>query len=103
MKMNHDTTDAGGIRLAGRLFTTFRRGSRLVRALFYARLRLHRWCVEKRAIRHLESLDDHRLDDLGIERSQIRAAVRGRLERQEISRRPGDAPRATGAGHRLAA
>ena len=39
--------------------------------------RIARHFVHRAAIAHLRGLDDHRLRDIGIERSQIEAAVRG--------------------------
>jgi len=86
----------------GRRFDEPRGGTFLVRGFVYAWQRVRRWRVETDAIRHLESLEDSRLEDLGIERRKIALAVRGMLQQQEkprASKSADDRPR----GYRLAA
>ena len=42
------------------------------------RTKFRNFAEQRRAIRELQSLDDHALSDIGIKRSQIRKAVLGR-------------------------
>ena len=44
--------------------------------LIKVRSRFLQWVAEREALRFLESLEDHHLQDMGISRSSIRAAVR---------------------------
>ena len=39
--------------------------------------RVARWCAERRAIEHMQSLSDHQLRDLGIAHNQIAPVVLG--------------------------
>ena len=101
--MNHDIQNPSPIRLGGPRFATIPGVGSLARVLLNLRLRLQRWSEERRAIRHLESLEDHRLDDIGIDRPEIPAAVRGLPEGREIFSRSGIANRESDTHHRLAA
>lgn len=101
--MNDETSSTDLIRFDDRRLDISGTGMKIADTLSSSWQRLRRWRIEKRAIRHLESLEDHRLDDIGIERSQITAAVRGLLERREILSRSGSDCRVTDACHRLAA
>ena len=45
--------------------------------LLLAWLRYRQWRAEVRAIRHLNEIDDYLLDDVGIQRDDIKRVVRG--------------------------
>jgi len=78
--MNDPYTNIYPFRVDGRRFDTGRGQARFAGPLLLAWLRFRWWLIESKAIRHLESLDDRLLDDVGIERSAIDATVRGLAE-----------------------
>ena len=101
--MKYETAKPYEVRLAGRRFDVSRISQRIACALYFAWLRFRRWRIAKEAIRHLESLEDHRLDDIGIVRSDIASTVFGKRESEEKSGTSGAANRAANACDRLAA
>lgn len=42
------------------------------------RERVKKFAAERRAIRELNALDDHALQDVGLQRNEIRSAILGR-------------------------
>jgi len=101
--MHYKSTNLDPIRSIGHRFDGSRRDSRPARGFGYAWQQLRRWMAENEAIRHLESLDDSRLEDLGIERAEIVPAVRGLFAPRAQLQSPGEASREAPASHRLAA
>ena len=83
--MRDEITNPYEIRLAERRFDPSRIRRRIACCLYFGWLRYRRWRIANESIRHLESLDDHRLDDIGIARSDIAAAVHGRPEQEQKS------------------
>jgi uncharacterized protein YjiS (DUF1127 family) len=101
--MNHHNLTIQELMTHGQRFDNARSGWRPPRTLSEAWRRLRRWYFEYRSIRHLESLPDHMLDDIGIDRAEITSAVRGLFEQVEPSCDPDTTSSTTVAGHRLAA
>ena len=81
--MKYEIANPYESRLASRYFDKSRFSQRIACCLYFAWLRHRRWRIAKQAIRHLESLDEHRLEDIGITRAQIISVVRGRPEQQQ--------------------
>lgn len=75
--MKSATTRFHAVRRATRRFDLSRPYARLACRLLSAWLRFRRWRAAQRAIRHLREIDDYLLDDVGIQRREIAAAVRG--------------------------
>ena len=85
--MKYRTTDPYEIRLAERRLEVSRLGQRLACLLLQAWLRYRQWRSESEAIRHLRNIDDHLLDDVGINRWDIEEVVRGSQGFQENAHR----------------
>ena len=81
--MKYQTTRPYEPGLPERRFDVSRLGQRLACRLFYAWLRYRQWRSEAEAIRHLRQIDDHLLDDVGINRWEIDEVVRGKSGYQE--------------------
>lgn len=101
--MKHEIVNPYEIGLAERRFDSTRPGQRIARRLYSAWLRYRRWRIASEAIRHLESLEDHRLDDIGIPRPDIASAVHGRLAQRGKSAAAGPPRRKATACDSLAA
>jgi uncharacterized protein YjiS (DUF1127 family) len=75
--MKYQAGNPSEIPLTERRFDVSRPGRRLASLLRYAWLQYRQWRTESEAVRHLRRIDDHLPDDVGIDRREIDAVVRG--------------------------
>jgi len=101
--MKTETNRLYELRAASRRFDISRLGQRLACRLWFAWLGYRRWRAARQAIRHLGEIDAYLLDDVGIHRAEIAAAVNGgKVSRHGAPRQP-TGPRQAGRCNRLAA